>query len=224
MKIIIIIPAYNEEKNIRDIIVSCKLLGYNNIIVIDDGSNDKTAQIAREAGADVLSHMVNRGPGAATQTGLDAAKLLGADVAVTLDADGQHNLSDIKLLIDTLVNQKKDLVIGSRFLDNRNHIPLLRRLFNYIANIITFCLAGVYLTDTQSGLKALSRKALEKICITANGYEFCSEIIREAKYYKLDIIEIPVSVIYTPYSLSKGQNLSTGLTTVFKLIVRTLMR
>ena len=93
-----------------------------------------------------------------------------------------------------------------------------------IANIITFVLAGVYLTDTQSGLKALSRKALEKICITANGYEFCSEIIREAKYYKLDIIEIPVSVIYTPYSLSKGQNLSTGLTTVFKLIVRTLMR
>lgn len=224
MKIIIVIPAYNEEKHIRSLIVSCQLLGYNDIVVVDDGSADDTVQRAKTAGAAVVSHAINRGVGAATQTGLEAARLLGADIAVTIDADGQHQAKDIKIVIDALIAHKNDIVIGSRFMTGENNIPWMRKLFNSAANVITFFLVGVYLSDTQSGLKAFSKRALELIRITANGYEFSSEIIREAKYFRLQIAEVPVSVVYTPYSLSKGQNLATGITTIFKLIIRTLMR
>jgi UDP-N-acetylglucosamine---dolichyl-phosphate N-acetylglucosaminyltransferase len=224
MKTVIIIPAYNEEKNIKTIVNSCQVLGYNDIMVVDDGSTDNTARIACEAGATVLSHVINRGVGAATQTGLRAAQLLDADVAVTIDADDQHKPQDIKNLINTLVTKGSDIVIGSRFLNHENSVPVVRRLFNRIANIITFFLAGVMLTDSQSGLKAFSRRALATIRISSNGFEFSSEIIREAQYYHLSIIEVPASVVYTPYSLSKGQNLSTGLTTIFRLIIRTLMK
>jgi glycosyltransferase involved in cell wall biosynthesis len=224
MKVVIIIPAYNEEKNIKSIINACQLLGYSHIVVVDDGSTDNTAAIAREAGAVVVSHILNRGAGAATQTGLQAARLLNADVAVTIDADEQHKPQDIKSLINVLVAEKSDVVIGSRFMNHENRVPLVRRLFNRIANIVTYFLSGIMLTDSQSGLKAFSRKALETINISSSGFEFSSEIIRETDHYKLSITEVPVSVVYTPYSLSKGQNLSTGLATVFRLIIRTLMR
>jgi glycosyltransferase involved in cell wall biosynthesis len=224
MKIILVIPAYNEEEHIRSLIDSCQLMGYHDIVVVDDGSTDNTARTAKKAGTIVLSHVINRGVGAATQTGLRAAQLLGADIAVTIDADCQHQARDIKKLVDALVEHDKDVVIGSRFLQHENEIPRLRRFFNSIANIITYFLAGIYLTDTQSGLKAFSKKALEVIQITANGYEFSSEIIREAQFYRLRIEEVPASVVYTPYTLSKGQNLATGITTIFKLIIRALMR
>jgi len=224
MKTVIVIPAYNEEKNIRSLIVSCQLMGYNDIIVVDDGSDDSTAETAKTAGAVILSHVINRGVGAATQTGLEAARRMGAEIAVTIDADGQHQAKDIKIITDALIASKNDIVIGSRFLTVENSIPRVRKIFNSAANVITFFLAGVYLTDTQSGFKAFSKRALELIQITANGYEFSSEIIREAKYFRLRIAEVPVSVIYTPYSLSKGQNLATGITTIFKLIIRTFMR
>lgn len=224
MKIIIVIPAYNEEGQIRSLIASCQLMGYSDIVVVDDGSSDNTARIAGNAGAVVLTHVINRGVGAATQTGLQAAKMLGAEIAVTIDADGQHQARDIRSLVDALIEQKHDVVIGSRFLQHENEIPAIRKLFNSIANIITFFIAGIYLTDTQSGFKAFSKKALERIQITANGYEFSSEIIREAQHYGLRIREVSVSVVYTPYSLSKGQNLATGITTIFKLIIRALMR
>jgi len=224
MKTVIVIPAYNEEKHIRNLIASCQLLGYNDIIVVDDGSTDNTAEIAKRAGAVVLSHVINRGVGAATQTGLEAAQRIGAEIAVTIDADGQHQAKDIKNILAPLIDHKNDIVIGSRFMTAENSIPWARKIFNNAANVITFFLAGIYLTDTQSGLKAFSKKALESIQITANGYEFSSEIIREAKYFRLRIAEVPVSVVYTPYSLSKGQNLATGITTIFKLIIRTFMR
>jgi glycosyltransferase involved in cell wall biosynthesis len=224
MKTVILIPAYNEELHIKDIIISCNILGYNNVIVIDDGSNDNTAPNARAAGAIVLSHVINRGPGAATQTGLEAAKFLGADIAVTLDADGQHHAKDIRNLIDAITVQKKDVAIGSRFLNNDNKIPLLRKIFNKTANLIIFFLTGIYLTDTQSGFKAFSKSALDKLYITSSGYEFSSEIIRQSKHHHLQITEIPISVNYTPYSLSKGQNLSTGLNTIYKMMVRLLIK
>lgn len=224
MKIVIIIPAYNEEENIAVMVKSCNLLGYHTVLVVDDGSTDNTARNALEAGAMVVPHIINRGVGAATQTGLEAAKLLDADIAVTIDADSQHKPQDIKKLIDVLIEKNSDIVIGSRFLNDQNNIPLMRNVFNRIANMITFLLAGIMLTDSQSGLKAFSRRALETIKISSNGFEFSSEIIREAQHGRLNITEVPVSVVYTPYSLSKGQNLSTGLTTVFRLIIRTLMR
>lgn len=223
-KIVIVIPAYNEEQSIHNVIVSCHNEGYQSIIVVDDGSTDNTAQEAQQAGAIVVSHMINRGVGGATQTGLQAARKLGADIVVTMDADGQHQAHDIKRLVGDVLNRQTDIIIGSRFLNKNNAIPLSRKLYNNIANIITFFLSGIYLTDSQSGLKAFSKPALQKINISSNGFEFCSEIIREVRHFGFSIKETPISVVYSSYSLSKGQSLSSGLTTVFKLVIKTLMR
>lgn len=224
MKIFVIIPAYNEELWIGSVVRKCHLAGYKNILVVDDGSSDHTVVAAEKAKAKVLRHFINRGVGAATQTGLQAARMLKADLAVTIDADGQHLPSDIDKLVNSVVKNKVDIAIGSRFLKNNSQVPLLRRWFNVIANVITWLLSGVYLSDSQSGLKAFSKKALAKMNITANGYEFSSEVIREAVYHGLKVKEVSTAVIYTPYSLSKGQNFSTGLSTVFKLVIRSFMR
>jgi len=224
MKTVIIIPSYNEEHAIGPVISACRGEGFANILAVDDGSTDATADMARAAGAVVVSHPVNRGVGAATQTGFAAALMMGADEVVTIDADGQHDPKDIARLLQQLRIRGADIVIGSRFMSSGNRIPFMRRIFNITANCITFLLSGSYFSDTQSGLKAFSKKALACIHITSSGFEFSSEIIREARHFKLRIIEIPVGVIYSPYSLSKGQNLATGLATVFKLVIRTLMR
>jgi glycosyltransferase involved in cell wall biosynthesis len=224
MKVFIVIPAYNEEEHIGDVLTACQHEGFADIIVVNDGSDDRTGEIAMQQGAIVVEHYINRGVGAATQTGIEAAKLLGADIVITMDADGQHSPKDISTILHPIMDQTADIVIGSRFLEKNNTIPLLRRFFNFLANIITMLLAGKYLTDSQSGMKGLGKKALENIYIAANGYEFSSEIIREASFIKLRIREVPVSVLYTEYSLSKGQNLATGIITIFKLIIRSLMR
>jgi glycosyltransferase involved in cell wall biosynthesis len=224
MKTVIVIPSYNEEHTIGHVISACRGEGFANILAVDDGSTDSTADMARAAGAVVVSHPVNRGAGAATQTGFAAALMMGADVVVTIDADGQHDPKDIERLLQQLRTRGTDIVIGSRFMRSGNRIPLMRRMFNITANCITFLLSGSYFSDTQSGLKAFSKKALACIHITSSGFEFSSEIIREARQFKLHIEEIPVGVIYSTYSLSKGQNLATGLSTVFKLVIRSLMR
>jgi len=224
MKTVIIIPSYNEEHEIGKVISACRAEGFNTIIVVDDGSTDATADNARKAGALVVSHSINRGTGAATQTGFVAARMMGADAMVTIDADGQHEPKDIIKMLEHLRNHNADIVIGSRFMHSGNRIPYMRRIFNMAANFVTFLLSGRYLSDSQSGLKVFSKKALAKINITSSGFEFSSEIIREAGYFQLRIHEIPVRVIYSPYSLSKGQNLATGLSTIFKLVIRTLVR
>ncbi len=224
MKTVIVIPAYNEALCIRDVIGGCCAEGFRDIFVIDDGSTDNTAEVAKDAGAVVVSHIINRGVGAATQTGFEVAKRLNPDIVVTIDADGQHSPSDIKKLIKTHLEKNYDVTIGSRFLNNSNSVPLNRKIYNKIANIVSFLLSGRVVSDSQSGFKAFSPKALKKICLTSNGYEFSIEIIRLAGNFKLEIGEVPVSVVYTDYSLSKGQHLAAGFKTVFKLILQSLMR
>lgn len=224
MKTFIVIPVYNEQSHIRSVLLSCQNEGFDNIIVVDDGSEDNTYLEASVPGVTVLRHFINRGVGAATQTGIDAAKILGAEIVITMDGDGQHDGEDVHSLISSLHHYRADIVIGTRFMKDTNRIPFTRRFFNIFANLVTFVLSGIYLSDSQSGFRAFSRQALKRIYITANGYEFSSEIIRETKYYKMKIVEIPISVHYTPYTMSKGQNLSTGIVTIFKLIIRSLMR
>lgn len=224
MKTVIVMPAYNEGRYITNVIAACQAEGFQDIVVVDDGSNDNTAAVARNAGARVVSHIINRGVGAATQTGLETAKKLNPDVVVTIDADGQHSPSDIPRVVAAHVEHKNDITIGSRFLTKNNTVPLSRRFYNKIANLVSFLLSGRVVSDSQSGFKVFSRKALDKICLTSNGYEFSIELIRIAGNFKLAVGEVPVSVVYTPYSLSKGQHLAAGFKTVFKLILQSLMR
>ena len=134
MKTIIILSAYNEEKQVGKVISSCRNEGYEDVIVVNDGSTDNTVNAARNAGAAVISHMINRGAGAATQTGLEAARMMGADIAVTMDADGQHQACDIKNLVECLIKQKTDIVIGSRFLKKDN--PMYGSISFYIDELI----------------------------------------------------------------------------------------
>lgn len=227
MKLAIVIPAYNEETVIGSVISGLprELSGISDIkvLVIDDGSKDLTSDLARAAGAKVLRHLINRGQGAAVQTGIEAAKKLGCDFVVTIDGDGQHHGRDVADLLQPLLRDEADVVNGSRFM-KRQSIPWLRRIYNFFANFVTWVMSGYFLTDSQSGMKAFGPQAIRAINITANRYEFCTEIIREASAFKLRIKEIPVDVSYTKYSMKKGQNFAVGLNTIFKLIIRSVMK
>lgn len=225
MKIFIILPAYNEHRSIADIIHKIKETGYENIIVIDDGSWDDTYTIAKGNGVIALKHEINLGAGAATRTGLDAAKLLGADIAITMDSDGQHDPKDIPAMIKPIIDGKADVVYGSRF-KKANEIPFIKRLFNKIGNYFTYILSGMMMSDTQTGFRAFNKTALEKIDITMSRYEFCTEIVCEVAHNKLRMYEVPISVYYDiPEkldTLGSGYNLSHGINTVIKMILKNL--
>lgn len=222
MKTFALIPAYNEETTIADVLSRTRPF-VDGMIVVDDGSSDRTAQSARVQGAIVVSHVVNRGLGAAIGTGFEAAKRLGADVVVTLDADGQHDPAEIKKFVEA-IEKGADVVIGSRMLTGFVGVPLHRRIAQIAGNLATFFLFGAWVTDSQSGFRAFTRYALSKIQIQTNRMEVSSELIAEAKRNKLTIVEIPIKAIYTDYSLSKGQSFFVGLKTLLKLVVRRLTR
>jgi glycosyltransferase involved in cell wall biosynthesis len=224
--LVVVIPAYNEEKTIEEAVRGAKQY-CDKVIVINDGSSDKTEEKARLAGALVLSHLINRRYtlGAALQTGIKAALLLGADIIVTFDADLQHNPLDIPRIAQPIIEKKAEATIGSRFaqslaLSNAPH----RRLGGIIANLLTWFLYGHYVSDSQSGLRAFSRNAALKINLKSSRMEVSSEIIGEIFRHNLKLIEIPINPIYTPYALSKGQNFRLGIKTAWWLIMRRLTR
>lgn len=222
MKILALIPAYNEETTIADVLTHARPF-VDGMIVVDDGSTDRTLQIARAHGATVASHVINRGLGATIGTGFVAAQRLGADMVVTLDADGQHDPMEIKKFIEA-IEQGADVAIGSRMLTRFEGMPLHRRVAQIIGNIVTFVLFGAWVTDSQSGYRAFTRYALEKIQIKTNRMEVSSELIAEAKRNHLKLVEVPIKAVYTQYSLSKGQNFFVGLKTMLKLVVRRFNR
>jgi glycosyltransferase involved in cell wall biosynthesis len=241
MKVIAIIPAYNEEKTITEVLK--KASGFvSKVIVVDDGSLDRTARIARANGALVVSHSINRGLGAAIGTGFEAAKRFGADVVITLDADGQHDPSEIPSFLKA-IESGADVVIGSRMIGNLppsqggikggcldwcydggclhvTGMPFHRRIAQLLGNLVTLILFGVWVTDSQSGFRAFTSYALSKIEIKTNRMEVSSELIAEARRNRLKLVEVPIKAIYTDYSLAKGQSFIVGLKTLIKLILR----
>lgn len=218
-----VIPAHNEAGVISVLLEELHADGYRQIIVVDDGSQDNTASVARQAGARVVRHSINRGVGAATQTGLEAARILGAEYVVAMDGDGQHHVHDVAALLAPLVADEADVVIGSRFAA-QNQIPLTVRLFNKIANLLTWVLSGVATSDSQSGMRGFGKNALDNLKIEGNGYEFASEMLGQVKSLNLRWMEVPISVSYSDYARGKGQNFINGVETVFRLIIRSLMR
>ncbi|PIT88263.1 MAG: glycosyltransferase family 2 protein [Candidatus Magasanikbacteria bacterium CG10_big_fil_rev_8_21_14_0_10_36_32] len=206
--IFVVIPAYNEEKNIGRVVRGLIQYGYANIVVIDDGSCDKTGEEARIAGAVVLHHTINRGQGAALQTGDDYILLRGASVAVHFDADGQFDAADIAPAIKLLQEKQLDVVLGSRFLDNRSRIPFFKKFVVFpVGRLINFFLTGLKLSDVHNGFRILSRHALEQIHITQDGMAHNSEIIAQIKKKNLKFAEQPVLVYYYEY----GQGIGGGL-------------
>lgn len=225
MKALILIPAFNESQTIGSVInqLPKKLKGINRIdhLVVDDGSSDQTYVVAKRARAQVLKHAINRGAGAATRTGLQFARENNYDIVVSFDADGQHNPKDIEKLITPILKKRADLVIGSR-LKNSHNMPRDRFLLNWAANIMTLLLYGVFSTDSQSGLRAFSKKSISSIEISSNRMEYSSEILLEAKKNSLKVLEVPVDALYTPYSKAKGQKNSNALPVALRIMAKFL--
>ena len=216
--VVIVMPAFNEEKVITEVIGSVKKKGFNDIIVVDDGSSDKTSSKAKKAGAQVITLKKNKGVGNATRKGIKYALSTKADVIVTFDSDGQHCADDIKKVTSPIINKEVDVVIGTR-LKNPKGMPLIRIIGNFGLNLITYLLFFVWTTDSQSGFKAFSRRAASKIEIKSTGMEFCSEIIKEIGAKKLRYKEVPIKTIYTVYSISRGQSSLNG----FRIFGRLLL-
>ncbi len=223
MKAVVVLPAYNEASVIRQVIANLpkKLNGISSLeyVVINDGSTDQTGEMAKKEGIKVLSHIINRGLGAAIKTGIDYAKSQKADLLVTFDSDGQHNPRDLQKVINPILQEKADLVIGSRF-KNYQKAPLDRLIINKLANLATLVFFGVSTTDSQSGLRSFSKKALQFIDFRADKMDFSSEILLEAKRHNLKVSEVPIDLIYTQYSREKGQKNINSLSVFAKLLVR----
>lgn len=222
-RVFVVIPAYNEERTIVEVIRGLKQHGFTTLIVIDDGSCDRTSELASHEGVIRLRHVLNRGLGGALGTGIDAALRLGAEVIVTFDADGQHDPNDIMKLLEPIEVEEAEVVIGSRMLDPQG-MPYRRRMANWIANVVTYLLFRAWTTDSQSGLRAFSSRAAARMRIITTGMEVSSEIIAETVKNRLHWKEVPVKAIYTDYSLSKGQSLSVGLQTLMKLVLAKVQR
>jgi glycosyltransferase involved in cell wall biosynthesis len=222
-RVVVIIPAYNEESTIVDVIRGLIQRGFTTLIVVDDGSSDRTGEFAAREGTIRLRHILNRGLGGALGTGISAALRLGAEVIVTFDADGQHDPDDIVRLLEPIEAGEAEVVIGSRMLDPQG-MPYRRRLANWIANVVTYLLFGGWTTDSQSGLRAFSRRAATRMQIMTTGMEVSSEIIAETVRNRLQWKEVPMKALYTDYSLSKGQSFTVGLQTLMKLILARVQR
>ena len=218
----IVIPAYNEGKVVGKVLEDLKANHYENILVVDDGSKDDTYEVVCKAGVKVIRHSLNRGLGGALGTGLQAAVLSEWPIIVTFDADGQHDVKDVYKVALPISEGKAEVVIGSRMLEGKG-MPWYRVLFNKMGNLATYLLFGMWVSDSQSGLRGFSLDAARKIKIKSNRMEVSSEIIREIKRKCLKLKEVPIKAIYTDYSLSKGQSLLTGIRTFFKLLLHRLM-
>jgi len=208
MKIFVVVPTFNEEKNIQDVLDNLKKNNYNNIIIIDDASQDETVKLARIAGVKILEHKINRGQGAALQTGTDYAVKNNADIIVHFDGDGQFLAEEIKFLVEPIMYEKIDIILGSRFLKKNKNIPKLKKYIIYpVSKIINTFFTGIKLTDVHCGFRALSKKAAEKININQDGMSHNTEIISQIKKFKLKYREVPVTVIYKEF----GQGIKGGL-------------
>ncbi len=203
--IFVVIPAYNESQAIAPVVESVKKQNFH-VVVIDDSSSDQTGEFAQQAGAHVITHIINRGQGAALQTGIQYAVANGADIIVTFDADGQHDASQISSLTAPIERGEVDVVLGSRFLNGvPGNMPFLRSVVLRAGVLFTRVFSQIPITDTHNGLRAFSVDSARKIQIKQDRMSHASEIFDEIKKHKLSFVEVPVLVSYSDYSLKKGQ-------------------
>ena len=226
-RICVIIPAYNEGLVLSEVITGARKVfdasAYTiDIVVVNDGSSDNTADEARNAGSYVIDHILNSGAGSATATGLSYAMQNGYDMAATMDADGQHNPGDVVKGISLLSSSWHDLLIGSRLIDSKG-MSKVKVLGNKGLSIVTRVLFGIQVTDSQSGLRIFSKRALEELRWKTSGYEFCSEMLWRADSIGLKIDEYPIKAIYTDYSKKKGQSNWNAVNIIKSLTKRRIM-
>lgn len=223
MKILVIIPAYNEAsviyQTIRSLCAEIQSL-HADVLVVDDGSTDGTGSEALRAGVNLVTHVLNRGLGGAIGTGLMYARKHHYDIAVTFDADGQHEPTDIKKVIAPIKNDKADVVIGTRYHNSNKNMPWDRQLILRASNFFTYLLFGQQTTDSLSGFRAFNGQAIQQIQIKTDRMEVSNELLSEIKRLQLRLTEVPITVIYTEYSRAKGQSNSNAINIIIKLLLR----
>jgi len=218
-RIFVCIPAFNEAKNIENIIRKAK--NYcTEVIVCDDGSVDNTAEIARSAGATVIRHDTNKGYGAAIKTLFEAARKKNAGIMVTLDSDGQHDINDISKIVEPILNEEVDMVIGSRFLTEKDSKKVPRYRSFGIKTITKLTQAASYdnITDSQSGFRAYSKNALSKLELFEDGMSVSTEILLRAKEKNLTIKEVPTTVSYNTGNTSTHNPLKHGISVLLSVL------
>lgn len=213
-------PLYNEAAVVRSVVAEA-ITTFPNIVCVDDGSTDDSVREASAAGAVVVRHPINLGQGAALRTGLDyALGDPGADFFVTFDSDGQHQVSDALAMVKRLDGEPLDIVVGSRFLDDRTRPGALKKIVLKLAIAFERASTGVRLTDAHNGLRALNRHAATVIQIDQNRMAHASEIVFEIGKKKLRYAEQSVHVIYTDYSRSKGQSIWNSINILNDLFIK----
>jgi glycosyltransferase involved in cell wall biosynthesis len=222
----VIIPVYNEASSVREVISKVSSYGYT-VVAVDDCSTDQSlAELNAISNIHVLHHMLNLGQGAALQTGITYALKKGAEYLVTFDADGQHPAQAIESFIKPLLNREADVTLGSRFAEGgaATNIPIIRKLILKTAAFITRLTTGLKLTDTHNGFRAFTAAAAQKICLTQNRMAHASQILSQISYNRLKVKELPVVILYTPYSLAKGQQMKDSVTILWDNITQYFLR
>ncbi len=210
------IPAFNEEKNIGAIVAKLTQK-YDVVIVCDDGSSDMTSTIASSLGAHVIKHEKNQGYGSAIKTIFNEAEKIAGDVLVTFDADGQHQISDIDSILKPILENKADLVIGSRFLGETKDLPKYRKIGIKTITGLTNIMTGSNITDSQSGFRAYSKKMLKEISPTESGMGISTEILIKASKNKMRLVEIPITISYQDNTHSQ-EPISHGTSVIMSTI------
>lgn len=218
----IVVPLYNEASVIADVVHDLRR-SFPHIVCVDDGSADGSGSLARQAGATVLRHPVNLGQGAALQTGVEfALRDPHTQFVVTFDADGQHQVRDAVEMVRFARASGADIVLGSRFLDQVNTIPVSRRLTLRAAVAFTRVTTGLRLSDVHNGLRVMARRTAECMDLRLHRMAHASEILSMVARQRLTYVESPVSIRYTKYSTGKGQGNLNALNIAFDLLVQRL--
>jgi len=222
-RVMVAIPALNEERSIGDVIHDVKLHGFE-CVVIDDGSSDQTGAVAHRAGALVMRHLVPLGQGAALQTAIDWCVTNGADIIVTFDADRQHRAADIPRLLDALSHEEADFALGSRFLGTTVNVPRTRRLLLMVAIWFTRFTTGLHVSDTHNGLRAMTRRGASVIHLRQYSMAHASEILQQIAMSGLRWVEVPVTIEYNDYAAEKGQRSTGFIAILVDLLMARLQR
>ena len=219
----VIVPAYNEATVVADVVHSLRV-SFPNVVVVDDGSVDDTANVAAAAGAHVLRHPVNLGQGAALQTGFVYCTRRQAGFVVTFDADGQHEVADVVRLLAALSARHLDVALGSRVIGHTIGMSLGRRSLLKAAVLFTRWTTGLKLTDAHNGLRAFTGAAAATIRLRHNRMAHASEILEQIARHKLKFEEVGNTVRYTDYSRAKGQKASNAIGIVLDLVARRMQK
>jgi glycosyltransferase involved in cell wall biosynthesis len=223
--VFVVVPIYNEGPVIESSLTPLLDRGYS-VVAVDDGSTDDSWSIVRSLPFYSLHHTVNLGQGAALQTGMTFALGKGAEYIVHFDADGQHNVNDIEVLLDPLRKHEADVVLGSRFLRDadRRAVPPAKRLLLQTGVAVNGLLTGLWLTDAHNGLRAFTHAAAARIDLRENGFAHATEILSQIRRERLRVVERPTAIVYTEHSISKGQSMWNSIKIVLDILLRRIFR